>query len=235
MLCELKIRCRKCGEDYALSDMPKDASGRFGVAPRCRKCRANKMSAYRSSIRGLKSPTPAEKQCSHCGETKCSSEFYRNSCRRDGISSHCKACDRNRMEGYKKPRLAVFTLAIPDHKTCPQCNQLLPSSSFSVDAKRKDGLNRYCRTCLGVRYAMSKYALTVEEATRLRNAKSCECCRKAISGSEVCIDHCHATGAVRGALCGACNFMLGAAKDRTEILRAGAEYLERKRQLKGFG
>jgi hypothetical protein len=41
------------------------------------------------------------------------------------------------------------------------------------------------------------------------------------------LDHCHQTGRIRGLLCDRCNKMLGMAKDRPEILRAAAKYLER--------
>lgn len=40
------------------------------------------------------------------------------------------------------------------------------------------------------------------------------------------VDHDHVTGAVRGLLCAPCNLMLGGAKDRSEVLRRGAAYLE---------
>ncbi len=40
------------------------------------------------------------------------------------------------------------------------------------------------------------------------------------------IDHCHATGAVRGILCAHCNAMLGRARDNPDILIAGANYLK---------
>lgn len=40
------------------------------------------------------------------------------------------------------------------------------------------------------------------------------------------VDHCHATGIVRGLLCYHCNSALGDAFDSVEILRAAAIYLE---------
>lgn len=40
------------------------------------------------------------------------------------------------------------------------------------------------------------------------------------------IDHCHATGTVRGLLCHRCNSMLGLAKDSTETLKRAIAYLE---------
>jgi hypothetical protein len=49
------------------------------------------------------------------------------------------------------------------------------------------------------------------------------------SGRRQCltVDHDHQTGVVRGLLCVLCNTMLGRGVDRPEILRAGADYLER--------
>lgn len=41
------------------------------------------------------------------------------------------------------------------------------------------------------------------------------------------VDHCHSTGAVRELLCYSCNSMLGQARDKIDVLLAGAAYLER--------
>ena len=40
------------------------------------------------------------------------------------------------------------------------------------------------------------------------------------------VDHCHATGTVRGILCGKCNLLLGHAFDSVEILQSAIDYLE---------
>ncbi|WP_197686171.1 endonuclease domain-containing protein [Actinoplanes derwentensis] len=40
------------------------------------------------------------------------------------------------------------------------------------------------------------------------------------------VDHCHQRQGIRGLLCVSCNSMLERARDRPEILRAGAAYLE---------
>lgn len=39
------------------------------------------------------------------------------------------------------------------------------------------------------------------------------------------VDHCHATGNVRGVLCHHCNTLLGLARDNPDILTAGIRYL----------
>lgn len=59
----------------------------------------------------------------------------------------------------------------------------------------------------------------------------CAICRRPetakIGGKEkaLSVDHCHATEAVRGLLCDACNRMLGLARDVPSVLEAGARYL----------
>jgi DNA-directed RNA polymerase subunit RPC12/RpoP len=88
-------------------------------------------------------------------------------------------------------------------------------------------------------YLRSKYGLTWEEYQHMLATQEYRCaiCRsefppEAVHGTGVrskwiCVDHCHATERVRELLCPACNFMLGRAFDRPELLRAAADYLER--------
>lgn len=49
------------------------------------------------------------------------------------------------------------------------------------------------------------------------------------------VDHCHDTGAVRELLCYSCNSMLGQAKDKVEVLLAGAEYIKKHSANKDLG
>jgi hypothetical protein len=71
-----------------------------------------------------------------------------------------------------------------------------------------------------------KYGLTLEdyEAMRARQNDVCAIC-KMPSRRRLEVDHCHATGMVRGLLCQACNVGLGRFKDRPALLRAAADYL----------
>ena len=45
-------------------------------------------------------------------------------------------------------------------------------------------------------------------------------------GRKLDVDHCHASGKVRGVLCNPCNMMLGHAKDNAKLLKAAAQYLK---------
>ena len=45
----------------------------------------------------------------------------------------------------------------------------------------------------------------------------------------LCVDHCHKTEKFRGLLCGNCNLAIGNMRDNPFLLRAAADYLERKR------
>nr|BFD85776.1 hypothetical protein StreXyl84_51770 [Streptomyces sp. Xyl84] len=40
------------------------------------------------------------------------------------------------------------------------------------------------------------------------------------------VDHCHGTGRVRGVLCSSCNAALGQFKDRPDVMRRAAAYVE---------
>jgi hypothetical protein len=71
-----------------------------------------------------------------------------------------------------------------------------------------------------------KYGLAPEEY-RARLAAGCSLC--GATDRKMHMDHCHATGKVREALCAVCNTGLGAFHDDPELLRAAAAYIEKHR------
>jgi hypothetical protein len=73
------------------------------------------------------------------------------------------------------------------------------------------------------------YGLSLADYARMKEAQGGKC---AICGSsdsrgrgDLHVDHCHATGSVRGLLCTSCNNGLGRFRDSPELLRAAIEYL----------
>ena len=75
---------------------------------------------------------------------------------------------------------------------------------------------------------MSVYNLTAEEYQRIfdEQAGVCAICRLSSGVKSLAVDHDHATGIVRGLLCGRCNFGIGIFDDDTDRLMAAVSYLK---------
>jgi hypothetical protein len=77
-----------------------------------------------------------------------------------------------------------------------------------------------------------RYTITAEEYDRLlmEQGGACPICgakpQDARRGA-LEVDHCHATGEVRGLLCGPCNRGIGQLGDSSALLRKAADYLDR--------
>lgn len=75
---------------------------------------------------------------------------------------------------------------------------------------------------------LKRYGLTPESFEDLLQSqdRKCAVCRAADPGKRGWqIDHCHATGRVRGLLCIHCNLALGHLKDRVDLFQAAITYL----------
>jgi hypothetical protein len=109
--------------------------------------------------------------------------------------------------------------------------------------RRKENYTRYHRTekhqIVRRRSQYKKnYGITLEEYDAMLLAQNgvCKICgnketHKGAMGrpKPLCVDHCHATGKVRGLLCNDCNQVLGRAKDNTETLKKAIKYLKESR------
>jgi hypothetical protein len=104
-------------------------------------------------------------------------------------------------------------------KTCTECGIEKPVEEFHLNSS---GYRRSrCKPCHSVRTAsqqsrsgykrarhLSKYGLTVQTYAALVAAQDGRCAACGVR-SELVVDHCHASGAVRGLLCIRCNTALG--------------------------
>lgn len=89
---------------------------------------------------------------------------------------------------------------------------------------RKENPERYLK--IGRESAWRFKGINVEEASKLREAlKYCYLCE---GESDLCIDHDHKTGKIRGVLCKKHNLALGLFNDSPTLLRRAADYLEDK-------
>lgn len=135
---------------------------------------------------------------------------------------------------------------------CSKCKRDLPESSFSKKSSSKSrGYSYSCKQCHNeynrtkwyVKNAESqkkanrtwkaknktkvyayKYGLTEEQLLELLAHGKCEVCG---STEDLCIDHCHDTGIVRGLLCSSCNKGLGFFKDDPVLLTEAIKYLHK--------
>ena len=124
-------------------------------------------------------------------------------------------------------------------KTCRHCHEEKSLTEFPIGARYKDGHQNRCKSCKNAynkerrangAYRLSerrlslkrKYSLTVEAAERIY-ARGCEACG---STDDLCIDHDHTSGKVRGCLCGKCNKALGLLRDDLTVILGLADYLK---------
>ncbi|MGW1673274.1 endonuclease VII domain-containing protein [Streptomyces sp. NPDC002324] len=113
----------------------------------------------------------------------------------------CTKCGKNRAERFYTPR----------GKVCSSCRKT---------SRRQASRNARLQ---------ATYGLSAEDYQRLFEAQGGKCaiCLETRK-TNLAVDHCHKTEAVRGLLCARCNSQLLArgARDRPEVLRRAADYLE---------
>jgi hypothetical protein len=91
-----------------------------------------------------------------------------------------------------------------------------------------------CRTATRERRLAVLYGLTLESREELLSKQNGKCaiCQRPVSFDGASrhrgahIDHCHATGKVRGILCGGCNHAIGKLGDTLEGVLRAVEYLK---------
>ncbi len=98
-----------------------------------------------------------------------------------------------------------------------------------IDTKEvfpKANLTRQCRVFLRDKYGIDEIQF---QALWNTHSGACAVCRMDSSANKkmLAVDHCHATGEIRGLLCSQCNLALGVVSDNAEILRRMLDYLHK--------
>ena len=124
-------------------------------------------------------------------------------------------------------------------KTCNRCKESQPIENFHKNKTTKDGKQNTCKSCKTemrrlsydpaverTRKIKERYGISEEGYDHLFNLQegACKICRK--NFSQLCVDHCHETGKVRGLLCHNCNTMLGLSLDDISTLTNAINYLK---------
>lgn len=192
--------CKPCS--YALA---KESAAKYEEAAR-----------LRWAERLARTPAPsAVKACGKCGETKPLLSFYAHRTTSDGRANYCMECQKAASREWRKNNA--------DRVKANNARQ-------QTDAKLKRAKRGAHR-----RWWLALYGLNVEQYETLLAEQGgvCAICLKPESYIDsrtgnprrLSVDHDHATGKVRGLLCGRCNRMLGYINDDADALDRGAAYL----------
>lgn len=153
------------------------------------------------------------KACSRCGESKPAEDFAPR-------KNRCRAC-----EGEYKLKFQT------NRKLRLERDSKWRRSAAGHAYERKHRIAREERRL--ERYRFSKYGLTRPAffALKKKQRSRCPICLTSFDHGDrrrrVSVDHCHATGTVRGLLCTSCNTALGLLNDSPDSLRRAIEYLRR--------
>lgn len=148
-------------------------------------------------------------------------------------------------EWHKVPR---FTDP-PSEKRCSSCDSVRPAADFYENKYRNGGLSTYCKECTRERarnrwhsqspearrgsHRMRRFGLSraAYDAMSATQGHLCAICRQPETTlqkgtlTSLAVDHCHATGRIRGLLCRACNTALGLLGDDPQRLVRATQYL----------
>lgn len=138
-------------------------------------------------------------------------------------------------------------------RTCPGCKKTFTATRNNKTACSATCLNRYWQESnrpyinakrnerrlsnpesYALQVRLTRHRITIQQWNELRAIQDgrCAICRRHESElpssrkyGQLCIDHNHKTGKVRGLLCGNCNGLLGFADDHPERLEEAIRYL----------
>lgn len=118
-------------------------------------------------------------------------------------------------------------------KICSSCKKEKPLAAF----RNSNGTDKQyrCRDCVSAAFLRYRYKISVNDFWQLYAQQNgcCAICKSEFNLSAestwrpktVAIDHCHASGTVRGILCSLCNTGLGSFKDDINFLSNAIQYL----------
>jgi len=130
-------------------------------------------------------------------------------------------------------------------KPCSKCGIIKPIDKFSPSKQLKSGFESQCRSCRSLskklayranplkhkRFSLFKtYGITLNDYQNLLKSQDSRCaiCSMHLSESrtQLCVDHSHKTGKIRGLLCHSCNRGIGLLKDNPAVLKRALTYVE---------
>lgn len=150
----------------------------------------------------------------------------------DGLQAYRRECSAEYYRQRQEAKGKTVRVRVPvprGCKRCPQCGEVKPHPEWERNKTSPDGWASCRRVCRAQRnragYFRRGYGVTEAERDAMIEAQGgvCAICLSALAGH---VDHCHETGRVRGVLCFSRDAALGQFKDRPDVIRRAADYLE---------
>ncbi|WTS96435.1 endonuclease VII domain-containing protein [Streptomyces sp. NBC_00096] len=176
------------------------------------------------------------KWCRGCARDIPLSGFASDRNRRDGLQPRCRECVAAYGAEHYRRRRAAQGKAVREHvevqvgsKLCRQRGEVKPHGEWHENTSASDGLSTRCKACRAVQgragHLKRNYGITEAERDAMIAAQGGVCVLCQESPAEH-VDHDHRTGKVRGVLRFGCNAGIGQLKDRPDVLRRAAAYVE---------
>ena len=186
------------------------------------------------------------KKCSCCKVFRELSEFVKSKRRQGGLTEDCKRCRYARTEAWRKRNPEKVRAYGKLWRSLSEKKEIILKNKRKYRERHPEKAREQVRAAVRknkVRYAVKnfgywlkeRYGITVDQYHEIAGAQKgvCAICKRA----QLCedktkfrgrlfVDHCHASGRVRGLLCFKCNVMLGCANDKIEVLLGAVKYLE---------
>lgn len=227
-----QITCRRCNLTLPKTEFHKSHKTAKGKTNVCKKCISVETKAIYARQKTIIKSAPTEKPCLKCRMVKVIDLFDFRPTTKDGRNTICKKCVRARSLAYGKRRREASIIAT--EKQCAVCESTKPAKDFYIDRGYKDGLSRRCRPCnrdtINLAKRCRQFGITVDDYRSMVHLQKdvCAICKRAplkVHPNGFSIDHCHASGIVRGLLCNHCNTGLGFFEDNPTVLQNAVAYL----------
>lgn len=126
----------------------------------------------------------------------------------------------------------------PEYKRCSRCNKVKHETEFSKNQYRKGSIvvrRGYCKECGKLKKPISAKTRREYEKKnprpQLGASFECPVCQRVIEAwhkNQICLDHNHKTGEIRGYICGDCNASIGRIGDSIRVLKRAILWLQGK-------
>jgi len=174
------------------------------------------------------------KICTSCNLQLPLDLFHLNGQSADGYNYTCRPCSAVQAKAHMSKAKSTLQerQASVTEKTCRRCQKVKPTSEYGTATRNSDGWAHICRPCntaeARAKRMETKYGLRPLGYWKLadRQDQSCAICSTPFDKvKQLCVDHDHESGLVRGLLCLNCNGSLGTFGDNIEGLERAIEYL----------